>query len=98
MVIPITGLETGMETTVFSFGGGGLCGYLAARALRVLVRIAAVIIGAFILGIAFLASRGWIDVHWQTIENQTQVMAYNASAAVLAAIIREMRFFSFTLS
>jgi len=86
MVIPVTGLGIGMETTIFSFGGGGLCGYLAARTLRVIVRIAAVIIGAFILGIAFLAYRGWVDVHWQTIENQTQAMAYNASTAVLAVI------------
>ena len=75
-----------MESLLFSFGGGSLCGYMAARALRVIAKIAAVIIGAFILGISFLAYRGWIDIHWQAIENQTQAMAFNASAQVLNTI------------
>jgi uncharacterized membrane protein (Fun14 family) len=39
MVIPI-----GMETLLFSFGGGGLIGYMAARALKVIVKIAGLII------------------------------------------------------
>jgi uncharacterized membrane protein (Fun14 family) len=39
-----------METLLFSFGVGGLIGYMAARALRVIAKIAGVIIGAFVLG------------------------------------------------
>lgn len=81
MATPI--LMPGVETTLFSFGGGGLCGYLAARALRVIARIAADIIGAFILGLAFLSYKGWITANWPIIQNQTQSLAYNASAQVL---------------
>jgi uncharacterized membrane protein (Fun14 family) len=82
MVIPI-GTGIGMETLLFSFGGGGLIGYMAARALRVIAKIAGVIIGAFILGLAFLSYKGWITTHWDTIQDQTQSFAYNASAQVL---------------
>lgn len=80
--IPITG----METVIFSFGGGGFLGYLAARALRVIAKISAVIIGAFILGLAFLSYKGWITANWPAIQSQTQSFAYNASAQVMNMI------------
>jgi uncharacterized membrane protein (Fun14 family) len=76
-------LGPGMETLLFSVGGGGLLGYIAARALRVIMRIAAVIIGAFILMLAFLSYKGWITANWGTIQNQTTSFVYNASAQVM---------------
>jgi uncharacterized membrane protein (Fun14 family) len=84
MVIPVLG--TGMETLLFSLGGGSLLGYLAARALRVIVKIAAIIIGVFILGLAFLSYKGWITANWPVMQDQAQRFAYNASAQVLHMI------------
>jgi uncharacterized membrane protein (Fun14 family) len=56
---------------------------VAARALRVIVRIAALIMGGFVLGLAFLSYKGWITANWGIIQNQTQSFAYNISAQVL---------------
>jgi uncharacterized membrane protein (Fun14 family) len=84
MVIPILGED--METTLFSFGASSLLGFLAGYSLKRIIKIAAIIIGAFILGLAYLSYRGWINVQWQIVEDQTKQIAYNASAAVLHAI------------
>lgn len=74
------------ETLLFSFGGGGICGYLADKALRLVVKTAAVVIGAFILVLAFLSYRGWIAVQWEIVEDQTKNMAYNASQQILQMV------------
>ena len=75
MTIPI--LTPGMETNLFSFGGGGLLGIMAGM-------FAAIIVGLFVLGLAFLSYRGeWITANWPVIQNQTQSFAYNASAQVM---------------
>jgi uncharacterized membrane protein (Fun14 family) len=79
MVIPVF---SGMETTLFSFGGGGLLGIMAGMAFRRVVKFAAIIVGLFVLGLAFLSYRGWITANWPVIQNQAQSFAYNASAQV----------------
>ena len=56
------------------------------RWLRRIIRITAIIIGAFILGLAYLSYKGWINVQWQVAEDQTKQMAYKASAQVLHII------------
>jgi uncharacterized membrane protein (Fun14 family) len=84
MVIPILGAD--METPLFSFGGSSLLGFLAGYSLKRIIKIAAIIIGAFILGLAYLSYKGWINVQWQIVEDQTKQMAYNASAQVLHMI------------
>jgi uncharacterized membrane protein (Fun14 family) len=61
-----------VEDFLFSAGGGLLLGYLAGKAVKVVAKITAIIIGLFILGLAYLSYRGWIDVHWRTVEEQTQ--------------------------
>ena len=81
MVIPILGAD--METTLFSFGGSSILGFLAGYSLKRIIKIAAIIIGVFILGLAYLSYKGWISVQWQIVEDQTKQMAYNASAQVL---------------
>lgn len=86
VVDTVGGLGTGVETLLFSLGGGGLPGYLAAKALRIIVKIAALIIGAFILVIAFLSYKGYITTNWPVIQDQTQRFAYNASQQVLHII------------
>jgi len=83
MVIPI---GTDMENTLFSFGGSSLLGFLAGYSLKRIIKIAAIIIGAFILGLAYLSYRGWISIQWHIVEDQKKQMAYNASAQVLHII------------
>jgi uncharacterized membrane protein (Fun14 family) len=81
MVVPV--LNTGMETTIFSFGGGSLLGVMAGMAFKRVVKFAAIIVGLFVLGLAFLSYRGWITANWPAIQSQIQSFAYNASAQVL---------------
>jgi uncharacterized membrane protein (Fun14 family) len=84
MVVPV--LNTGMETTIFSFGGGGILGVMAGMAFKRVVKFAAIIVGLFVLGIEFLSYRGWITANWNTIQDQTQSFAYNASAQAINMI------------
>ena len=83
MVIPI---EADMETALFSFGGSSILGFLAGYSLKRIIKIAAIIIGAFTLGLVYLSYKGWISVQWQIVEHQTKQLAYNASAQVLHII------------
>jgi len=77
MVIPI-----GIENTVFSFGGG-ILGAMAGMVYKRIVKFAAIVVGLFVLGLAFLSYRDWKTANWNTIQDQTQSFAYNASAQVL---------------
>jgi len=36
--------------------------------------------------LAYLSYKGWINVQWQVVDDQTKQMAYNASAQVLHII------------
>jgi uncharacterized membrane protein (Fun14 family) len=47
------------------------------------VKFASIIVGLFVLGLAFLSYRGRITASWNTIQDQTQSFAYNASVQVL---------------
>lgn len=67
---------------IFSLAGGGLLGFFAGKAFKVIAKIVAVIIGLIVLVLAYFSYKGWIDVHWQTVQNQTQSAAYNASLYV----------------
>jgi uncharacterized membrane protein (Fun14 family) len=84
MVVPI--LTPGIETTLFSFSGGGILGVMAGMALKRIVKFAAIIVGLFVLGLAFFSYRGWITANWLAIESQTKNMAFNASAQVLQMV------------
>jgi uncharacterized membrane protein (Fun14 family) len=54
-------------------GGGALLGYITAKALRFIAHIAAIVIGIFVLVLAYLSWKGWIAVHWQTVAAQSLV-------------------------
>ena len=56
---------------------------MAGMAFKRIIKFAAIIDGLFVLGLAFLSYRGWITANWNTIQDQTQSFAYNASAQVL---------------
>lgn len=66
--------------------GGGLLGYCCARAVRLAARIAAVVIGAIVLVLAFLSWKHDIIVDWNNLSSQTQSAIYNASHQVLRLV------------
>jgi uncharacterized membrane protein (Fun14 family) len=71
---------------LFPIGGGALLGYFVAKALRFIAHVAMIVIGIFVLALAYLSWKGWIAVHWQTVAEQTQSAAYNASHQIMSAI------------
>ena len=71
----ITGADSYLFSGIAGFGVGAISGY----ALRRIIRLAAIILGAFLLGVAYLSYRGWIDVHWQTLQNQAMTGMMNAT-------------------
>jgi uncharacterized membrane protein (Fun14 family) len=68
-----------VENYLFSAAGWFLLGAISGYALKRIIRIAAVIIGAFFLGLIFLAYRGWIQPEWNVIQSQTYNGIMNAS-------------------
>jgi uncharacterized membrane protein (Fun14 family) len=58
-----------IENIVFSAGGGFLFGVVAGYALKKIMKIAAVVIGLFVVGLSYLSYKGWIDVKWIEMEN-----------------------------
>lgn len=57
-------------TTLVSGGAGVGIGYLAGYSLRKIMKIVAIAVGAFFLGLIYLQSRGWLSIEWNTIEHQ----------------------------
>ena len=53
-----------VEYFLFSAGGGFLFGVVAGYAIKNVMKIAAVVIGLFVAGLAYLSYRGWVDVRW----------------------------------
>ena len=74
------------ENLLFSAGGGALLGFISGWALKRIIKIAMVIVGAFVLGLVYLSYKGLIDVHWGAVANQTQSAAYNATTAILNTV------------
>src|SRR5262249_29470810 len=72
-----------------------LLGFMAGVAIKRGVKFAAIIVGVFILGLAFLSYRDWITANWNTIQDQTQSFAYNASAQVLHMVNNTASKFAF---
>jgi uncharacterized membrane protein (Fun14 family) len=54
--------ELPLEDLVFSAGGGFLFGAVAGYAIKKVMKIAAVVVGLFVAGLAYLSYRGWINV------------------------------------
>jgi uncharacterized membrane protein (Fun14 family) len=54
---------------VFSAGGGFLFGAVAGYAIKKVMKITAIVIGLFIVGVSYLSYRGLIDVRWIEMEN-----------------------------
>lgn len=70
-----------VETLLFSGVGGFAIGAISGYALKRIIKLAAIILGAFFLGLAFLSYKGWITANWPVIQNQTYSGMMNASQA-----------------
>jgi uncharacterized membrane protein (Fun14 family) len=60
-----------LEDLLFSAAGGFLFGALAGYAIKKVMKIAAVVVGLFVGGLAYLSYKGWVDAKWSEIENDT---------------------------
>lgn len=54
---------------MFSVGGSFLFGTVAGYAIEKVMKIAAFVVGLFVVIFSYLSYRGWIDVRWIEIEN-----------------------------
>jgi uncharacterized membrane protein (Fun14 family) len=71
-----------IENLIFSAGGGFLFGAVAGYAIKKVMKIAAVVIGLFVVGLSYLSYRGWIDVKWIEMENTAKNTLTNVAGQV----------------
>jgi len=60
------------------------------------MKVAAIVIGLFVAGLAYLSYRGWVDVRWVAMEDASRSMLTNASEQVVHALITELTLVSFS--
>ena len=75
-----------VEDVLFSAGGGFLFGAVAGYAIKKVMKIAAIIIGLFVIGLGYLSYRGWVDVKWVAMEDVSRSTLTNASEQVIHAL------------
>jgi uncharacterized membrane protein (Fun14 family) len=75
-----------IENLVFSAGGGFLLGAVAGYAIKKVMKIAAVVIGLFVAGLAYLSYRGWVNVKWAAMEDASRGALANASEQIVHAL------------
>ena len=68
-----------VDNYLFAGVGGFGIGFISGMALKRIIKIAAIILGAFFLGLVFLQYKGWLNVNWPVVQQQTESAAYNAS-------------------
>ena len=78
--------ELPVEDFIFSAGGGFLFGVVAGYAIKKVIKIAAVVIGLFVAGLAYLSYRGWVDVKWIAIDDASRSTLTNVSEQVIHAL------------
>jgi uncharacterized membrane protein (Fun14 family) len=83
-----------VEDFLFSTGGGFLFGAVAGYAIKKVMKIAAVVIGLFVAGLAYLSYRGWVDVRWVAMEDASRSTLTNASEQVVNALNNTTQFAS----
>jgi uncharacterized membrane protein (Fun14 family) len=74
------------EDFLFSAGGGFLFGAVAGYAIKKVMKIAAVVIGLFVGGLAYLSYRGWVDVKWAAMEDASRSTLTNTSEQIIHAL------------
>jgi uncharacterized membrane protein (Fun14 family) len=65
-------VEVVLEDIIFSAGGGFLFGAVAGYAIRKLIKLAAIVVGLFVIALSYLSYKGWLDVKWIPIENSAK--------------------------
>jgi uncharacterized membrane protein (Fun14 family) len=75
--------ELPSEDFLFSAGAGFLLGAVAGYAIKKVMKIAAIIIGLFVIGLWYLSYRGWVDVKWVAMEDASRSTLTNASEQVI---------------
>ena len=75
-----------VEDFLFSAGGGFLLGAVAGYAIKKVMKIAAVVVGLFIAGLAYLSYKGWIYVKWVEMENATKNTLANLIGQAIHAL------------
>jgi uncharacterized membrane protein (Fun14 family) len=53
------------------------------RSIKKVMKIAAVVIGLFVAGLAYLSYRGWVDVKWVAMEDASRSTLTNASEQIV---------------
>jgi uncharacterized membrane protein (Fun14 family) len=79
-------MSMAVESFLFTFAGGGALGFAAGFSIKRIIRIALVILGAFVLAMTYLSYKGIIQVDWDKAQNLTTSTAYKASEQVMNAI------------
>ncbi|MGB8934552.1 MAG: FUN14 domain-containing protein [Candidatus Nitrosopolaris sp.] len=74
------------EDFLFSVGGGFLLGAVAGYAIKKVMKIAAVVIGLLVAGLAYPSYKGWVDVKWAAMEDASRSTLTNASEQVVHAL------------
>jgi uncharacterized membrane protein (Fun14 family) len=74
------------EDFLFSAGSGFLFGAVAGYAIKKVMKIAAVVIGLFVVALSYLSYRGWVDVKWVAMEDASRSTLTNASEQVVHAL------------
>jgi len=64
---------------LFSAGGGFLFSAVAGYAIKKVMKIDAIIIGLFVIGLGYLSYRGWVDIKWAAMEDASRSTLTNAS-------------------
>ena len=75
-----------IENLVFSAGGGFLFGAVAGYAIKKVMKIAAIVIGLFVVGLSYLSYKGWVDVKWMEVENATKTTLTNVAGQTVHAL------------
>lgn len=75
-----------IENLVFSAGGGFLIGAVTGYAINKVMKIAAIVIGLFVVGLSYLSYRRWIDVRWIEMENATKATLTNEAGQAVHAL------------
>jgi uncharacterized membrane protein (Fun14 family) len=74
-----------VEDFLFSAGGGFLFGAVAGYAIKKVMKVAAVVAGLFVAGLAYLSYKGWIDVKLE-MENATMATLSSVEGHVVDAL------------
>jgi uncharacterized membrane protein (Fun14 family) len=61
-------------------------GRVAGYAIKQVMKIAAIVIGLFVVGLSYLSYRGWINVRWMEIEDAAKGTLSNVAGQVVHAL------------